>query len=176
MLTVAGLLAFVGRAWRRESRTRTRARVPKLEILPGTITSQHHHRIRIRIRVRNLSPQTIRFAAELAELAPGVGYPLPARLRILGSAPPHREAELAGHGEALVEVLAYRPALQSMRFGFAEEGYAVDAPARSYCLTVCAFPVLPGGGAPVRRRFRVVVAAKDNTATLVDDGEPRALR
>jgi hypothetical protein len=162
MLSVAGFLASFVRAWRRDSP----ARIPTLEICPTTITSQHHHRIRIRSR----SPHTVRIAVNLTDLTPGIGHPLPSRLKILGSVAPYREAELPGNGEAIVEVLAHSPMAPTMRFGIAEE-FAVDGPVQSYGMVVCAFPVSSEGGVAVRRRFRVLLAS-DNTATLAGDGEP----
>lgn len=148
---------------------------PKLEICSGTQKIGG----RIRIRVRNLSGSTVRFSVKLEQIDPCVIYQIPCYLQITGTPDPHRESEIRGYGEVLVDVLEegiitampdqdWRSIIWFLSAEYPSS--AIPIPRRRYDLLVCAF-TLSGDGIPAFRRFSVIIES-DGTATLTDAGVP----
>ncbi len=127
---------------------------PKLEVCEDTQGSNHHRRV----RVRNLSDMTVRFGAELVSIdpKPEPEYPIPARLQVTGTQPPHREGEISGRGEAFVDVFLV---LDDGNLGLLVANHPVVAPVQvpkeSYDIRICVFPLPPFEGEPAFRSFRI---------------------
>jgi hypothetical protein len=128
---------------------------------------------RWRIVVQNVSERTVRFSARLESIDPMIeNYQVPAFLQVTGTPPPHRQADIPGKGEALIDLCTERfdAQLQRMVFVSAEHPAGdILVPRTRYTVLVSAFPVPPDVGNPTERRF-YLIPQPDGSMILSDAG------
>lgn len=153
-------------------RTITRLSIDDIAEKSGSVGTSY------RITVRNLSGAILKVKAKLIGISPDpVRFPVQSFLRWIGTAEPHDEIDIEGHGIGLIEILeeVYQNEITGQRrisMPLANcPGSPFEIPWINYRIEICVFPISPDCGAATRRTFSIVCDA--NSCHVIDEYQDR---